>query len=101
MSFNIEDLYNAQLPANYGNHHRASSVVLEKAQLEKLNEISACYEKYESILGQVPFDKYKSSLVFESVFLPFLRAPLRNEESSLMCSRSCWRHCIITITHSR
>jgi hypothetical protein len=27
--------------------------MLEKAQLEKFNEMSACYDKYESILGQV------------------------------------------------
>jgi hypothetical protein len=53
MTFNIEDIYNAQIPNNYGNNHRPSSVTLEKAQLEKFNEMSAFYEKYESILGQV------------------------------------------------
>jgi len=59
MSFNMEDLYNAQLPTNYENHHRASSVLLEKEQLEKLTEISACYEKYESILGQIHLEMCK------------------------------------------
>ena len=56
----MEELYNAQLPANYGNQHRASSVLLEKEQLEKLQEISACYEKYESILGQVKPHFYRT-----------------------------------------
>ncbi len=52
-TFNIEDIYNAQLPGNYGNNHRPSSVTLEKEQLEKFNQMSAFYDKYESILGQV------------------------------------------------
>ncbi len=52
-TFNIEDIINAQLPGNYGNNHRPSSVTLEKEQLEKLNQMSVFYEKYESILGQV------------------------------------------------
>ena len=51
--FNIEDIYNAQTPNNYQNTHRPSSVIFEKAQLEEFNKISRCYEKYESILGQV------------------------------------------------
>jgi len=58
MTFNIEDIYNAQIPNNYGNNHRPSSVTLEKAQLEKFNEMSAFYEKYESILGQVLIYRY-------------------------------------------
>lgn len=49
----MEDLCNSEIPNNYGSKHRPSSVMLEKAQLEKLNEISAYYDKYESILGQV------------------------------------------------
>ena len=36
MNFNIEDIYNSQLPINYGANHRPSSVTLEKVQLEKL-----------------------------------------------------------------
>ncbi len=52
-TFNIEDIYNAQLPGNYGNNHRPSSVTLEKEQLEKIHQMSAFYDKYESILGQV------------------------------------------------
>jgi hypothetical protein len=48
------------MPNKHGNNHRPSSVLLEKAQLEQFNEMSACYEKYESILGQVhiPFDMF-------------------------------------------
>jgi hypothetical protein len=53
LTFNIEDIYNARTPNHHGNTHRPSSVMLEKAQLEKFNEMSVCYEKYESILGQV------------------------------------------------
>ncbi len=53
MTFTIEDIYNAQVSNDYRNTHRPSSVALEKTQLEKINEMSACYEKYESILGQV------------------------------------------------
>ena len=52
-NFNIEDIYNAQMPYDYGTNHRSSAVIHEKAQLEKLQEISACYDKCESILGQV------------------------------------------------
>ena len=59
----MEDLYNSQLPVNYGNHHRASSVLLEKEQLEKFNEISACYDKYESILGQVKYCFHQSTSI--------------------------------------
>lgn len=57
-SFNIEDVFNGQLSENYENMHRGSSVVLEKAQLEKLVAMSAFYDKYESILGQVNIRKY-------------------------------------------
>jgi hypothetical protein len=53
LTFTIEDIYNAQISNDYQNTHRPSSVALEKTQLEKINEMSACYEKYESILGQV------------------------------------------------
>jgi hypothetical protein len=53
LTFTIEDIYNAQVSNDYRNTHRPSSVALEKTQLEKINEMSACYEKYESILGQV------------------------------------------------
>ncbi|CAF5155038.1 unnamed protein product [Rotaria sp. Silwood1] len=52
-NFNIEDIYNAQTPNSYGDTHRPSSVMLEKAEMQKFKEISAYYEKYESILGQV------------------------------------------------
>jgi len=57
-SFNIEDVFNGQLSENFENMHRGSSVVLEKAQLEKLVAMSAFYDKYESILGQVNIRKY-------------------------------------------
>lgn len=58
-NFTIEDIYNAQTPNSYGNVHRPSSVLLEKAQMEKFKEISACYEKYESILGQIHLEMCK------------------------------------------
>ncbi|CAF2328061.1 unnamed protein product [Rotaria sp. Silwood2] len=58
-NFNIEDIYNAQTPSSYGNNHRPSSVMLEKAELQKFKEISACYEKYESILGQIHLEMCK------------------------------------------
>ena len=49
----MEELYNTQLSINPRNNHRPSSVILEKEQLERLHQISAYYQKYESILGQV------------------------------------------------
>lgn len=58
-SFNIEDVFNGQLPVNYENMHRGSSVTLEKAQLEKLTAMSAFYDKYESILGQIHLEMCK------------------------------------------
>ncbi|CAF0909171.1 unnamed protein product [Adineta steineri] len=59
LTFNIEDIYNAQTPNNYANNHRPSSVILEKANLGKFHEMSACYEKYESILGQIHLEMCK------------------------------------------
>ncbi|CAF4226960.1 unnamed protein product, partial [Rotaria magnacalcarata] len=50
LTFNIEDIYNAQTPTSYGNNHRPSSVMLEKAEMEKFQQITACYEKYENSL---------------------------------------------------
>ena len=64
LTFNIEDIYNSQTPNNYGNNHRPSSVMLEKAQLEKFQEMSAWYEKYESILGQVHIFFYRTKVYF-------------------------------------
>ncbi|CAF2150474.1 unnamed protein product [Rotaria magnacalcarata] len=59
LTFNIEDIYNAQTPTSYGNNHRPSSVMLEKAEMEKFQQITACYEKYESILGQIHLEMCK------------------------------------------
>lgn len=49
----MEEFYKTQVSDNPGNNHRPSSVLLEKEQLEKIQQMSAYYEKYESILGQV------------------------------------------------
>ncbi|CAF5010083.1 unnamed protein product, partial [Rotaria sp. Silwood1] len=58
-NFNIEDIYNAQTPNSYGDTHRPASVMLEKAEMQKFKEISAYYEKYESILGQIHLEMCK------------------------------------------
>ncbi|CAF0781899.1 unnamed protein product [Rotaria sordida] len=59
-NFNIEDLYNAQTPGSYGDTHRPSSVMFEKVEMQKFKEeISAYYEKYESILGQIHLEMCK------------------------------------------
>ncbi|CAF1099064.1 unnamed protein product [Rotaria sordida] len=58
-NFNMEDLYNAQTPNNYGDSHRPSSVMLEKTEMRKFEETSAGYEKYESILGQIHLEMCK------------------------------------------
>ncbi|CAF1048981.1 unnamed protein product [Rotaria sordida] len=55
----IEDLYNAQTPNSYGDSHRPSSVMLEKTEMRKFEEISAPHEKYESILGQIHLEMCK------------------------------------------
>jgi len=46
-SLKVDEIYKAQIPNNYENNHRSSSVFLEKALMESLDE------KYESILGQI------------------------------------------------
>ena len=70
--FNIDDIYNAQLPDNYKNSHRPSSVMLEKAELEKFQQISACYDKYESILGQVCMKSTNISMTYEVFMMSYI-----------------------------
>ncbi|CAF1021842.1 unnamed protein product [Didymodactylos carnosus] len=52
LTFNIEDVYHAA-------NRRASSVILEKVELDKFQEMSIFYEKYESILGQIHLEMCK------------------------------------------
>ncbi|CAF4949387.1 unnamed protein product [Rotaria sp. Silwood1] len=59
LNLNIEDLYNAQTPNSYGDSHRPSSVMLEKFEMQKVEEMPACYEKYESILGKIHLEMCK------------------------------------------
>lgn len=46
-SFKVEELFKTQIPDNFENNHRPSSVFLEKALMISFDK------KYESILGQV------------------------------------------------
>ncbi|CAF4689545.1 unnamed protein product, partial [Rotaria sp. Silwood2] len=58
-NFKIEDLYNAQTPNSYGDTQRPSSVMLEKTEMKKFEDTSTCYEKHESILGQIHLEMCK------------------------------------------